>query len=73
MENYGLNMQYDFVLDSSYRYQRKIKMKIADGFELNQVYEAKAFEYFQKHKDELQIKSTDQILFWCIGNNNFIY
>jgi 1-aminocyclopropane-1-carboxylate deaminase/D-cysteine desulfhydrase-like pyridoxal-dependent ACC family enzyme len=70
---YSLNTKYEFYLDSRYKYQKGIDILLSSDFVLNKVYEAKAYEYLLRYKHDMKIKLTDKVLFWCVGNNNFLY
>jgi 1-aminocyclopropane-1-carboxylate deaminase/D-cysteine desulfhydrase-like pyridoxal-dependent ACC family enzyme len=72
-EIYSLNTKYEFYLDSRYKYQKGIDILLSSDFVLNKVYEAKAYEYLLRYKHDMKIKLTDKVLFWCVGNNNFLY
>lgn len=57
-------VKYEFYLDKTYPYSRKLDLSISEGFELDNVYESKAYELALK-KGFLKGKS----LFWIVGNS----
>lgn len=73
MTKFSLKTDYEFLLDSRYSYQNKVNILVSPDFVLNKVYEAKAYEYLIQKRYDLGFKSFDKTLFWCVGNNNFIY
>jgi 1-aminocyclopropane-1-carboxylate deaminase/D-cysteine desulfhydrase-like pyridoxal-dependent ACC family enzyme len=58
---------YIYVKGTGYRYSRKVKVKVSEGFELDQIYEAKAYDWML-HNIDLRWEKT---LFWCVGNANY--
>lgn len=70
---------YEQIVDNTYKYAKHLDVNIYnsnnrnESFKLNVVYEAKSFDYFKKHKNEFGVKKNDKVLFWVIGDNNFLY
>lgn len=58
---------YIYVKDSIHSYTRKIKVDVSEGFALDWIYEAKAYDWMLHNIDIRQEKT----LFWCVGNANF--
>ena len=58
---------YIYVQGTGYKYPQKVKAKITDDFELDYIYEAKAYDWMNKNIDTRKEKT----LFWCVGNANF--
>ena len=57
---------YIYVKGTGFRYHRKVKVNISDRFALDEIYEAKAFDWMNKNIDTRKEKT----LFWCVGNAN---
>ena len=70
---YDLEPKYEFHTSSELVYHKLVVVKINDDFFLNKVYEAKAYKYFLENREELGIKENSSNLFWCVGNNNFLF
>jgi len=72
---------YEFFIDKTYPYTKKIHFEIFNrddidkNFRLNVIYEAKAMRYLlhPEHRKEMGIEYTDRVLFWIVGNNNYLY
>jgi hypothetical protein len=58
---------YEYVKGTGYKYSQKVKLNVADGFELDYIYEAKAYDWMRHNLDLRQGKT----LFWCVGNANY--
>lgn len=58
---------YIYVKGTGFRYSRKVKVNISDGFVLDEIYEAKAYDWML-HNIDIRNEKT---LFWCVGNANF--
>ena len=58
---------YEYIRGTGYKYSQKVKLNVADGFELDSIYEAKAYDWM-RHNLDLRNKKT---LFWCVGNANY--
>jgi 1-aminocyclopropane-1-carboxylate deaminase/D-cysteine desulfhydrase-like pyridoxal-dependent ACC family enzyme len=61
------NAPYEYIKGTGYKYSQKVKMNVADGFELDYIYEAKAYDWMRHNLDLRQGKT----LFWCVGNANY--
>jgi len=61
------NVPYAYIKGTGYKYSQKVKLNVADGFELDYIYEAKAFDWIRHNLDLRQGKT----LFWCVGNANY--
>jgi 1-aminocyclopropane-1-carboxylate deaminase/D-cysteine desulfhydrase-like pyridoxal-dependent ACC family enzyme len=73
LSQFDIKPDYEFYIDETYNYNKHVKYSINDNFDLSMVYEAKAYQYFQNRKQELNISDNEKTLFWCIGCNNFLY
>ena len=40
---------------------------------MNVVYESKAWEYVVKHKKEFNLTKNSKVLYWIVGDNNYLY
>jgi len=58
---------YIYVKGTGYPFNRKLKRTVIDGFELDKIYEAKAYDWML-HNLDLRKEKT---LFWVVGNANF--
>ena len=58
---------YIYVKGTGYPYSRRLKLKVADGFELDEIYEAKVYDWML-HNVDLRGEKT---LFWVVGNANY--
>jgi 1-aminocyclopropane-1-carboxylate deaminase/D-cysteine desulfhydrase-like pyridoxal-dependent ACC family enzyme len=58
---------YEYIMGTGYKYNKKLKLNVVDGFELDYIYEAKAYDWMM-HNLDLRNEKT---LFWCVGNANF--
>ena len=58
---------YEFYVSRDWDYHRQVKVQIDDGFVLDPIYEAKAWDWMQKNlMDSLAGK---KICFWCVGSS----
>ena len=57
---------YIYVHGTGFRYSKKLKIKVSEGFELDEIYEAKAYDWML-HNLDLRREKT---LFWVVGNAN---
>ena len=57
---------YIYVKGTGFKYSKKVKVQVANGFELDMIYEAKAYDWMLHNLDVRQEKT----LFWCVGNAN---
>jgi 1-aminocyclopropane-1-carboxylate deaminase/D-cysteine desulfhydrase-like pyridoxal-dependent ACC family enzyme/Fe-S-cluster containining protein len=73
ISKFNIKPNYEFFIDKTYSYNKKVEYLVSDNFDLSKVYESKAFEFLQKNKTLLNITDNEKTLFWVIGNNNFIY
>jgi 1-aminocyclopropane-1-carboxylate deaminase/D-cysteine desulfhydrase-like pyridoxal-dependent ACC family enzyme len=73
LNNFSVNRKYEFITDNTYPYRVNVKHVINSEFVLNVKYESKAFKYLLKHREQMGIKNSDTNLFWCVGNNNFLF
>jgi 1-aminocyclopropane-1-carboxylate deaminase/D-cysteine desulfhydrase-like pyridoxal-dependent ACC family enzyme len=58
---------YLYIKGTGYSYNRKVKVKITEDFELDYIYEAKVYDWML-HNVDLRREKT---LFWVVGNANF--
>jgi hypothetical protein len=58
---------YEYIKGTGYKYSQKVKLNVADSFELDSIYEAKAYDWMRHNLDLRQGKT----LFWCVGNANY--
>lgn len=58
---------YIYVKGTGYKYNNKLARTVPNGFELDEVYEAKVYDWMI-HNLDLRREKT---LFWCVGNFNF--
>lgn len=58
---------YLYVKGTGYKYSQKVKVKITEDFELDYIYEAKAYDWMKKNIDTRK----EKVLFWCVGNANY--
>lgn len=58
---------YIYVKGTGYPYGKKLKEEVVDGFVLDDIYEAKAYDWMM-HNLDLHGKKT---LFWVVGNANY--
>ena len=58
---------YIYVKGTGYPFNRKLKRTVIDGFELDKIYEAKAYDWMLHNLDTRREKS----IFWVVGNANF--
>jgi len=58
---------YIYIKGTGFPYNRKVKVKITEDFELDYIYEAKAYDWMLHNIDIRKGKT----LFWCVGNANF--
>ncbi len=77
LDKLNIKPEYEFYIDKTYPYTKHITAKIVNtkdygkSFEMNVVYESKAWKALLRERYNL--KRTDNILFWIVGNNNFLY
>ena len=57
---------YIYVKGTGYSFHRKLKRTVTDGFELDKIYEAKAYDWMLHNLDIRKGRS----LFWVVGNAN---
>lgn len=58
---------YEFCVSRDWDYHRRVKVRIDDGFVLDPIYEAKAWDWMQKNlMDSLAGK---KVCFWCVGSS----
>jgi hypothetical protein len=73
LDHFGIpHDEYEFFIDKTYLYTEHVEGHIG-GIRLNVVYEAKAWRYLWWNGEKLNLRSTDRVGFWCIGDNNFVY
>lgn len=60
-------VDYKYVEDTTYSYSKKLKFPVPDGFALDWIYEAKAYDWML-HNIDIRNEKT---LFWCVGNANY--
>lgn len=60
----------EMIIDKTYNYHKKLKCQIAEGFELDPIYESKAYEYMNKHI--LPNYQGKNVLFWVVGNSKMV-
>jgi len=58
---------YIYIKGTGYPYGKKLKKEVAGGFVLDEIYEAKAYDWMLQNLDLRQGKT----LFWCVGNANY--
>jgi len=58
---------YEYIMGTGYKYSKKVKLNVVDGFELDYIYEAKAYDWMMHHLD----LRNEKTLFWCVGNANY--
>ena len=58
---------YIYIKGTGYAYSKKLKLTVVDGFELDWIYEAKAYDWML-HNIDIRREKT---LFWCVGNANY--
>ncbi len=73
LKSFGIKTIYEFYIDKTYKYSKNLKYFIDSNLELNVKYESKAVLYFNKYKNELNIRNTESTMIWIIGNNNFLF
>jgi len=61
------HVPYEYIMGTGYKYSQKVKLNVVDGFELDYIYEAKAYDWMM-HNLDLRNEKT---LFWCVGNANY--
>jgi 1-aminocyclopropane-1-carboxylate deaminase/D-cysteine desulfhydrase-like pyridoxal-dependent ACC family enzyme len=61
------SVPYIYVKGTGFKYSKKLKVKVSVGFVLDEIYEAKAYDWML-HNIDLQREKT---LFWCVGNANY--
>ncbi|HRR48718.1 MAG TPA: pyridoxal-phosphate dependent enzyme [Bacteroidales bacterium] len=77
LDKLNIKCDYEFYIDRTYPYTKHITTKITNtedfskSFEMNVVYESKAWKALLRERYNL--KRTDKILFWIVGNNNYLY
>jgi hypothetical protein len=62
------DLNWKEVDDKTYPYSKKVDVKIADNFELDNVYESKAWLWM---KNNIDLKNN-KTLFWVVGNGNYV-
>lgn len=72
------DVPYEQIIDKTYPYSTHIEYPIRHtdfrkNINLNVVYESKAMDYVVKHREELEIKRDSEILYWVVGENNYLY
>lgn len=71
------DIPYEQVVDKTYPYSTHLNflVKGADSFRLNVVYEAKAMFYILEpgNRERLGLKRDSSILYWVVGDNNYLY
>ena len=60
--------RYEFYVSNNWNYHRRIKVQIEDGFVLDPIYEAKAWDWMQKNL--LDSLAGKRVCFWCIGDSS---
>jgi 1-aminocyclopropane-1-carboxylate deaminase/D-cysteine desulfhydrase-like pyridoxal-dependent ACC family enzyme len=73
LKQFDVSRNYEFYIDNTYIYQKNINHYINSEFELNVKYESKAIKHFLRNKKQLVILDSEKTLFWCVGNNNFLF
>lgn len=58
------NNRFKLIIDNTYKYHKRLKIKITEDFILDPIYEAKAYEYMQT-----KMNLNGNILFWVVGNS----
>ena len=58
------NVPYNYVAYKKFPYSKKVKIFINDDFQLDTVYEAKAYDWMKLNIDI----ENEKTLFWCVGN-----
>jgi hypothetical protein len=77
LDKLDIKCDYEFYIDKTYPYTKHITAKITNtddyskSFEMNVVYESKAWKALLRERYGLKRKDT--ILFWIVGNNNYLY
>ena len=61
------DVPYEYISDTTYPYSKKLKMKVTEDFVLDEIYEAKAYDWMM---DNLDLR-REKTLFWCVGNANY--
>lgn len=62
--------EYNFYISNDYPYAKAVRHVLADGTELDPIYEGKAYDYMLKYLP--QCKADGKTLFWIVGNTSEI-
>jgi hypothetical protein len=61
------SVPYIYVKGTGFPYHRKVMRNVTDRFVLDEIYEAKAYDWMLHNLDVRREKT----LFWCVGNTNY--
>ena len=63
----GDEILFEYHADKKYPHHKKVKRYITDDFQLDQIYEAKVYEWMLRKVDY----KNEKTVFWVVGNANF--
>jgi 1-aminocyclopropane-1-carboxylate deaminase/D-cysteine desulfhydrase-like pyridoxal-dependent ACC family enzyme len=63
----GEDIDFEYDADKKYPHHKKVKRNITDDFQLDQIYEAKIYEWMLRKVDY----KNEKTVFWVVGNANF--
>lgn len=64
-----IDSKHSFIVDNTYKYHKKLKCKISEGFYLDPIYESKAWDYANKFIFNDERFKGSKFLFWVVGNS----
>ena len=63
----GVGIDFEYYADTKYPHHKKVKRVIKDDFQLDQIYESKAYEWMLRKVDY----KNEKTVFWVVGNANY--
>lgn len=73
------DMEYIQIVDKTYPYSYHVDAPIINenepskSFNMNVVYESKAWKYFINNKKDFGLTRKSKIMYWVVGNNNYLF